>query len=138
LFSRLLVEDQAEEFGAKLDNSGYVFSLAPDHGTFLDPSTTTHHAVAVGTANRAVALLADKDSFRPREIADPLFWSREAAHATSDLMPVGVFGTAARRADHEDTATDVGVTAGDRGTRRRGPETPLVLDPRPTRLSRVL
>jgi hypothetical protein len=60
LFSRLLVEDQAEEFGAKLDNSGYVFSLAPDHGTFLDPSTTTHHAVAVGTANRAVALLADE------------------------------------------------------------------------------
>lgn len=39
---RALAEAQAEEFGAKLDNSGYVFSLAPDHGTFLDPSTTTH------------------------------------------------------------------------------------------------
>ncbi|MFG1820401.1 tyrosine-type recombinase/integrase [Kribbella sp. NPDC049174] len=39
---RALVEAQAEELGVRMDDRGYVFSLAPDHSTFLDPSTTTH------------------------------------------------------------------------------------------------
>ncbi|MEV0290649.1 tyrosine-type recombinase/integrase [Kribbella sp. NPDC050820] len=39
---RALAEAQAEELGVKMDDRGYVFSLAPNHGTFLDPSTTTH------------------------------------------------------------------------------------------------
>ncbi|MEU4288984.1 tyrosine-type recombinase/integrase [Kribbella sp. NPDC026596] len=39
---RALAEAQAEELGVRMDDTGYVFSLAPDHGTFLDPSTTTH------------------------------------------------------------------------------------------------
>jgi integrase len=38
---RARAEAKAVEFGASFDDNGYVFSLAPDHSTFIDPSSTT-------------------------------------------------------------------------------------------------
>jgi integrase len=34
-------EAKAAEFGAAFDDSRYILSLAPDHSTFIDPSSTT-------------------------------------------------------------------------------------------------
>ena len=38
---RARAEAEAEDLAITLDDNGYVFSLAPDHSTFIDPSSTT-------------------------------------------------------------------------------------------------